>query len=70
MRVALGFVEVAEDDGGALVVELACDGESDALGGSGDEGDFVFEAGHGGIPFDWFFVFVSRIVIEGGMVLG
>ena len=69
VRGALGFVEVGEDDGGALVVELACDGESDALGGSGDECDFVIEAGHGEIPFDWFIVFVSRIVIVGGVVL-
>ena len=40
------IVDVGEDDAGAFVNECLGNAQPDALGGSGDEGDFVFQAGH------------------------
>ena len=40
-------IDVEGDDGGALFVEHFADGEADAGGGTGDEGDFPLEGGFG-----------------------
>ena len=41
-----GFVDVGDENGGTFVCELFRDGATDAVGGAGDDGDFVPESVH------------------------
>ena len=41
--------DVADDDDGAFLGEFQRGGQTDALGGAGDDGNLVFESFHGGL---------------------
>jgi hypothetical protein len=44
-----GLLDVADDDDGAFLGEFQRGGQTDALGGAGDDGNLVFKSFHGGL---------------------